>query len=71
MSGNLGPNSSMLCPNKGFDPEKLIWSVITIKSPALKSLLTAPAAFVTISFETPNNFITLTGKVTLSKEYPS
>ena len=54
-----------LGPANGFTPENpgmLIWSLITIKSPTFSlSWFNPPAAFVSIRYSTPSNFITRTG----------
>src|SRR5574344_1201449 len=65
ISGNLSPKVESFSPINGFVPMRFMWSFITIKSPALYSLFTLPAAFVMIRFLTPSFFITFIGKTTL------
>ena len=62
------PNSSMFGPTKGDGTKEVIWSVITIKSPGLKSLSMPPAALVRIRFFAPSIFIILIGVTTCSIE---
>jgi len=71
MSGNLGPNLSSFFPIKGLVPNRFIWSLIIMISPALRIVFTAPEAFVIISYYTPKYFKTLIGKVISYIDRPS
>ena len=46
ISGNLVPSSSIFLPIRGLGTKLEIWSVISMKSPALKPAFTPPDAFV-------------------------
>ena len=61
ISGNRGPNSSRLGPHRGLTPKSLIWSVMSMMSPAEKLVFTAPAALVTIIASAPSSRSTRTG----------
>jgi len=54
ISGNLVPSSSMFLPIRGLGTKLEIWSVISMKSPALKPAFTPPDAFVRKSTFAPN-----------------
>src|SRR5512141_1722774 len=49
MSGNRGPRSSSFAPTRGFVPNALMWSSMSMRLPDLKDLSLPPAAFVTMT----------------------
>lgn len=51
-------------PMRGFMPERLMWSEMSIRHPAAKSRFTPPAALVRIRVLTPSRASTRTGRVT-------
>ena len=71
ISGNLVPSSSIFLPISGLGTKLEIWSVISMKSPALKPAFTPPDAFVRKSTFAPNILISLAGSTTSSIAYPS
>ena len=50
---------------------KLMWSLMTMRSPALKAGFSPPDAFVTTRVVTPHERSTRTGNVTACGSYPS
>ena len=46
MSGKRGPSRSSLGPVSAFHPERLMWSVMAIKSPGANWVLMPPAALI-------------------------
>lgn len=61
---SLGPHSGC-CP---ANPGRLIWSLMTMMSPTLKSGQIPPEAFVTSTDSTPISLKILTGKVTWDRQ---
>ena len=66
-----GPMASSLAPRSGLAPIKLMWSVISIKSPTEKSRLTPPAALVKSRARQPSAFSTRTGSAMADISCPS
>ena len=63
MSGKRGPSWAMLGPISGLGI-RLMWSVMTIRSPTRNDGLMPPEAFDTKRYLMPICCITRTGKVT-------
>ena len=63
MSGNLGPVGKFL-PRKGCCGNRLMWSVIIIRSPILKSGFMPPDALLTKRVFIPSSYIMRMGNVT-------
>ncbi len=58
MSGKRVPSESSFGPSSGESFIRLMWSLITIKSPAANDGSRPPAAFVTSTDDTPSRDIT-------------
>ena len=59
-SGKRTPNSGIFAPRRGDSENSLIWSVMSIRSPACQSVRTHPAALVTMRVSQPSSRSTRT-----------
>ena len=71
MSGKRSPSASSLGPISGLSPNKLMWSSISMMSPAAYCGFMPPQALLTMSVSQPRAFMTRTGKVICWRVYPS
>src|SRR5882672_3373925 len=64
MSGKRGPSVSSFGPRSGFVPMKLMWSLMTMRSPFSNDGFSPPHAFVRMIVSMPQALNTRTGKAT-------